>query len=118
MPVCRRQVFSRRFEVLSAGITTLPVSKKERLVVSVLIEGGEVEISIDEQFRQKFYKPGKKYAIFTVFRLQAIRETQPKDIEVEYTGKMEFPFRVSNLEISAWFERVKKRIEKDREAEA
>ena len=104
---------TRIFEVLSVGMETILNTKREKLVVNVLIENGEVLVPIDDQFRKKFKQPDKKYALFNTTRLQKIRETKPRKIEVEYTGQMERPFRVLNHEISTWFERVKNHKESE-----
>ncbi|HOW60252.1 MAG TPA: hypothetical protein P5548_03135 [Candidatus Moranbacteria bacterium] len=103
---------TRRFEVTSTELITIPNTRKEELIVNVMIDGGEVPISADKQFRKKFQRPGKKYATLNTTRLQTIGETRPREIEVEYTGHMDCPFRFLGREIDAWFERVKQAMKK------
>lgn len=104
---------TKTFEVISAGLKIITNTKKEKLAVDVLIENGEVSVPIDDQFRKKFQKPGKKYAVLNKIRLQKIQETKPREIEVEYMGCMDRPFRVLNREIAAWFERMKQAIKSE-----
>lgn len=80
--------------------------KVDELVLVVILGDIEVHISIDEQFRKRFQKPGTKYAAITIDRLMKIADSMPEKIEVGSTKGTMSQLLIPNGEIMAWFVRI------------
>ena len=74
----------------------------------LLIKVGEkiFPIPIDKQFREKFKKPGRAYAVLSEKRMKRIEATMPEKINVEATGDSRYPYRVLDSEIDIWYSKI------------